>query len=290
LTTKEEVRIVKSLKGDPSPRNPAFDVIVQTYRRRLKGFIRMRTGSDAEVEDILNEVWFKFWRSVSGIEVSQHGAEHEGVSAFLYRIALTTMVDHYRKKGCGSGKVVLLLDDLNSRDLSMGSFNMGDNSEPIEVAAISASPEELFADWESKEFVLQTAFGKTGRPPHEVLVFGFAVCLGFKPQELASRDVMDRPLRLLERDLEEGMREGSNIPESRLTVIFGPLRDSMTRGVSRDRDYLDLQAAPVVGASVLRDYSVHPESLTSDIRIWRYNVLRRTILLATKRAASRISK
>jgi DNA-directed RNA polymerase specialized sigma24 family protein len=290
LTTKEEVRIVKSLQGDPSPRNPAFDVIVQTYRRRLKGFIRMRTGSDAEVEDILNEVWFKFWRSVSGMEVPQHSAGHEGVSAFLYRIALTTMVDHHRKKGCGSGKIVLLLDDLHSRDLSMGSFNMGDSTDPLEVAAISASPEELFADWESKEFVLQTAFGKTGRPPHEVLVFGFAVCLGFKPQELASRDVMDRPLWLLERDLEDGMREGSNIPESRLTVIFGPLRDSMTRGLSRDRDYLDLAAAPMVGASVLRDYSVHPESLTSDIRIWRYNVLRRTILLATKRVASRITK
>lgn len=290
MTTKEEVCIVKSLKGDPSPRNPAFDVIVQTYRRRLKGFIRMRAGSDAEVEDILNEVWFKFWRSISGTEVSQHGAEHEGVSAFLYRIALTTTVDHYRKKGCGSGKIVLLMDDLRSRDLSMGSFSMGDNSEPLEVAAISASPEELFADWEFKEFVLQTAFGKTGRPPHEVLVFGFAVCLGFKPQELASRDVMDRPLRLLERDLEDGMREGSNIPESRLTVIFGPLRDSMTRGVSRVRDYLDGPAAPMVGASVLRDYSVHPESLTSDIRIWRYNVLRRTILLATKRVASRTSR
>jgi hypothetical protein len=101
---------------------------------------------------------------------------------------------------------------------------------------------------------------------------------------------MDRPLRLLERDLEDGMREGSNIPESRLTVIFGPLRDSMTWGVSRVRDYPDVPAAPMVGASILRDYSVHPESLTSDIRIWRHNVLRRTILLATKRVAGRNSK
>jgi DNA-directed RNA polymerase specialized sigma24 family protein len=290
LTTKEEVRIVNSLRGDSSPRNPAFDLIVQTYRQRLTGFIRMRTGSDAEVEDILNEVWFKFWRSMSGLDVSQPGTEREGVSAFLYRIALTTMVDHYRKKGCGSGKIVLQMDDLRSRDLSTGPSCIGDNSEPLEFAAISASPEEMFADWESKEFVLQTAFGKTGRPPHEVLVFGFAVCLGFKPQELASSDVMDRPLRLLERDLEDGMREGSNIPESRLTVIFGPLRDSMTWGVSRVRDYLDVATAPIVGESVLRDYSVHSDSPTSDIRIWRYNVLRRTILLATKRVASRNSR
>ncbi len=288
MTADEELSAVESLRRDSSPLNPAFDRIYQAYQQRLRGFVRMRTNSDREVEDILSETWLKFWRSIPKAQVAPNTCQYAGISAFLYQIALNTLLDHYRKTVRGSGKIVVLMDDLQA---IRNAISSGDGQDTLEFPAQSASPEELFADCEVKEFMLQTAFAKTGRPAHEVVVFGLAVCLGFKPQELASARMMSRPLRLLHQDLEAGMREGSQLPEARLAAILDPLKKSLAQSASRVRELLRAPSrVPTVGDSTLHEYASHPASPAKDIRVWRYNVLRRTILIATNRAAGRSSK
>lgn len=292
LTPAEEIGIVEELKRDPSPSNPCFERLVEAYKRRLRGFIRMRAHADSDVDEILDETWMKFWRSIPRLHLTQSGPERSPVSAFLYRVAVNAMIDYYRRTERHAGKVVVLMEDLRTQGGRLrGSESSSDSqSQPIEFSGTDPSPEEVYADWELKELVLKTAFGKTGRPPHELLVFGFTVCLGHKPQDLVRSEISGRPLRFLEGDLEEGMVGGSSIPASKLAELFGPLRDSMDWSVSRIEDHLRVRTAPTVGASVLSDYSSRPDSPAEDIRIWRYNVLRRTIVLATKWSSRRTTR
>lgn len=283
LSPDQEAGVIAELRADVSQRNPAFGILVQEHDRRLRGFVRMRARCDADVDEILNDAWLKFWRFLPKLDLDRLRREKAGLTPFLYTVALTAMVDYYRKSERQMGRVTMFLDDLDIRS-SKDSFGGATPTSAYEtVAAPGPSPEEICADWELKESVLRIAFGATGRPPHEVIVFGLIVCLGCKPQELARGEMANATIGKIEAELEKGMTSAASLPLPTLASVFGPLRESMKWSSSKVADHLAQPSAPTVGQTLLRDYFSRPDDPGEDIRIWRYNVFRRTVLLARNR-------
>lgn len=283
LSPEKEAEIIVDLKMHTSPNNPAFEILLREHDRRLRGFVRMRARCDADVDEILNETWLKFWRFLPKLDLDRLRREKAGLAPFLYTVALTAMVDYYRKSERQLGRMTVFLDDLKGRSPRdpFGVVNPTIINDTL--ADPGPSPEEICADWQLKESVLRIAFGATGRPPHEVVVFGLVVCLECKPQELARGGMANATISNIEMELEKGMRSAASLPIPILASVFGPLRESMNWSSSRVTDHLASPSAPTVGQTVLRDYFSHPDDPSEDIRIWRYNVFRRTVLLARNR-------
>ena len=87
--------------------------VVREYGKRLFGFIRNRVRTDADAEDILQDVWYQFSRVA--------GAEPIGeISAWLYRVARNRITDTYRKKKNDSLEDFVMEDeegDVDFKDL-----------------------------------------------------------------------------------------------------------------------------------------------------------------------------
>lgn len=99
---------------------------VRKYGRQLFSFIRGRTGTDEDAEDILQEVWYQLSRLT-------HLEELENISAWLYAVSRNKITDLYRKKrpesleeftyeneeGDIEIKDILLMDESLSPDLAL---------------------------------------------------------------------------------------------------------------------------------------------------------------------------
>ena len=283
LSPDHAARAIVELKADVSPGNPAFGILVEEHDRRLRGFIRMRARCDADVDEILNDTWLKFWRFLPKLDIDRLRREKSGLTPFLYTVAITAMIDYYRKSQRQMGRLTVFLEDLQSRSARDSCGGAIPTFAYDTVADPGPTPEEICADWELKESVLRIAFGATGRPPHEVIVFGLMVCLGCKPQELARGEMVNAAIGKIEAELEKGMASAASLPLPMLASIFGPLRESMKWSSSKVADHLAQPSAPTVGQTLLSDYFTRPDDPCEDIRIWRYNVFRRTVLLAKNR-------
>ncbi len=86
--------------------------VVAEYGRALFGFIRARVQSDADAEDLLQDVWTQF-SSQPEIEAI------EQVSGWLYRVARNKIIDRYRKGSTSA------LEDLAVENED-GEFNFGE--------------------------------------------------------------------------------------------------------------------------------------------------------------------
>jgi RNA polymerase sigma factor (sigma-70 family) len=64
---------------------------VRAYGKRLFGFIRNRVGTDADAEDILQDVWYQFSRVVDTEPIEQ-------LSGWLFKVARNRITDRNRKK------------------------------------------------------------------------------------------------------------------------------------------------------------------------------------------------
>lgn len=73
--------------------------IINEYSNRLFGFIRGRVPSNADAEDITQEVWYQLSRVIELDSIEQ-------ISGWLFRVARNRITDNYRKQ-----KPDLLLDD-----------------------------------------------------------------------------------------------------------------------------------------------------------------------------------
>src|ERR1700748_3982565 len=76
---------------------------IRSYGKNLLGFIRRRVKSDADAEDILQDVWYQFSSVINSEPIEQTGA-------WLYRVARNKILDKHKKKS------ETLLDDLISAD------------------------------------------------------------------------------------------------------------------------------------------------------------------------------
>lgn len=68
-----------------------FDTTVAEFARKLRAFIRRRVRDDATADDVTQETLLKVFRSRSTLRDGQR------LEAWLYRIARTTIIDHYRR-------------------------------------------------------------------------------------------------------------------------------------------------------------------------------------------------
>lgn len=102
-------------------RNRTIANVVSEYGKRLFSFIRSRVASNADAEDIMQDVWYQFSRVVDLDAIDQ-------VSSWLYRVARNRVTDAYRKK-----KPKLLPDvGLDDEEGSSGFMEMmmADNNTP----------------------------------------------------------------------------------------------------------------------------------------------------------------
>lgn len=70
----------------------AFEVLVQRYSSRIYALVGSMLRDRAEIEDVVQDVFFKVYRKLPGFE---------GKSSFytwLYRVALNTAADHLKRK------------------------------------------------------------------------------------------------------------------------------------------------------------------------------------------------
>ena len=65
--------------------------VVAAYGNRLFRFIRSRVPTNADAEDILQEVWFQFSNVVDTDSINQ-------ISGWLFRVARNKVTDNFRKK------------------------------------------------------------------------------------------------------------------------------------------------------------------------------------------------
>ncbi|WPU96547.1 sigma-70 family RNA polymerase sigma factor [Mucilaginibacter sabulilitoris] len=72
---------------------------IKAYGKSLLGFIRRRVKSDADAEDILQDVWYQFSTVINSEPIEQ-------TSAWLYKVARNKITDKHKKK------TETLLDDM----------------------------------------------------------------------------------------------------------------------------------------------------------------------------------
>lgn len=84
--------------------------IINQYSKKLLNFIREKTKSLEDAEDILQEVWYQFSR-LANID------ELENISAWLYSVSRNKITDLYRKKKSDSLEDFTYEDDDGNVDL-----------------------------------------------------------------------------------------------------------------------------------------------------------------------------
>lgn len=70
----------------------AFDANVLEVAPRLRGFLRRRVRDDATADDLTQETLLKAFRSRDTLR------DDARLEAWLYRVARTTLIDHYRRQ------------------------------------------------------------------------------------------------------------------------------------------------------------------------------------------------
>jgi RNA polymerase sigma factor (sigma-70 family) len=75
----------------PEEKNNHIIQTVKAYGKGLLGFIRRRVKTDADAEDILQDVWYQLSSVVNAQPIEQTGA-------WLYKVATNKIIDKNRKK------------------------------------------------------------------------------------------------------------------------------------------------------------------------------------------------
>lgn len=69
-----------------------FDTAVADFSIKLRAFVRRRVRDEATADDLTQETLLKVFRSRESLRDGQR------LEAWLYRIARTTLIDHYRRQ------------------------------------------------------------------------------------------------------------------------------------------------------------------------------------------------
>jgi len=83
----------------PADKNSNILQAIKAYGKNLLSFIRKRVKTDADAEDILQDVWYQLSAVVNSEPIEQTGA-------WLYKVATNKITDKHRKRS------EILLDDL----------------------------------------------------------------------------------------------------------------------------------------------------------------------------------
>jgi len=145
--------------------------IIGQFGKRLLGFIRQRVNSEADAEDILQDVWYQFSASAEPIEQ---------VGSWLFKVARNRITDSYRKK-----KPELLGDFSPQEDEQLGLDEIlaaQDNNPETELLrglfwdaldrALLELPEEqreVFVQHELEDISFKSIAEKTGVPVNTLI-------------------------------------------------------------------------------------------------------------------------
>ncbi|TKG91518.1 RNA polymerase sigma-70 factor [Puteibacter caeruleilacunae] len=83
----DHVLIKRLKKGDSN----AFEIIFESYKGKLLGFVSQSIPIKEDAEGIVQEVFIKLWLSKENIDLSQ------SLNAYIYTIARNQVYDHLRK-------------------------------------------------------------------------------------------------------------------------------------------------------------------------------------------------
>ena len=72
--------------------------IWQQIHNGLRAFIAKRVANEAEVDDIVQDVWLKMQRGLDGLK------DQSRLISWIYQIARHAIIDHYRAPGRRSGR------------------------------------------------------------------------------------------------------------------------------------------------------------------------------------------
>lgn len=115
----------------------AFEELIGRYKLRLFYFLRHRTGSDEDAEDLIQETFLKFFRNIS-----RYDPEWK-FSTWLFTIAARLAISHYRKqKGMGHP----FLPDVESADPEE-LLTQKENSQNLWAHARALPPGQYEALW-----------------------------------------------------------------------------------------------------------------------------------------------
>jgi len=108
-----------------SPPGKNITSVISRFGKRLLGFIRQRVDSQADAEDILQDVWYQLTTTVDTEPIEQ-------ISGWLFAVARNKITDRYRKKKPHS------LDQLLARngegpDLAAIMLDNGENPENADL-------------------------------------------------------------------------------------------------------------------------------------------------------------
>jgi len=84
--------------------------IWEEFSKPLKSFIQRRVNNEQDVDDILQNVFYKIYISMGSLK------DTERIHAWVYRIARNTIADFYRKQRYEKGTIELCEDILSETD------------------------------------------------------------------------------------------------------------------------------------------------------------------------------
>lgn len=111
-----------------SPPGKNIASVIGRFGKRLMGFIRQRVGSQADAEDILQDVWYQLTTTVDTEPIEQIGG-------WLFAVARNKIIDRYRKKKPESLDQ-LLSGDGEGMDLGGILLDNGGNPETANLRAL----------------------------------------------------------------------------------------------------------------------------------------------------------
>ena len=117
-------------------RNQTIGGTIQKYSQRLFRFIRGKVATNADAEDILQEVWYQFSRVIDTEPIEQ-------ASGWLFRVARNKVTDSYRKKRNEALEDYAYEDE--EGDISFKEILLADNHTPETEMLREVFWEELFA-------------------------------------------------------------------------------------------------------------------------------------------------
>lgn len=182
----DRAHVAHARRGDRA----AFDVLVRTYERSLRGFVARRLPDEA-IDDVLQETWLAAWNDLPTF------SKRARFKGWLYGIALHKCADFHRTRGRTTGDEVTFAG--NDEDV----FSSGEGS----------SVRDAYADVDLRDAV-QTALRTLPVPQREVLELYYyahltlaeiAAALGrgestVKYQFYRAHDQIARPIRELYMD------------------------------------------------------------------------------------------
>lgn len=270
LSEEQAVTLVRQVAQDPAPDSPEFSRLVEEYDSPLKGFVRGRSRSDADADEIRTIAWQRFWRALPRYEPAKLQ-----VYGLLRLKATQAAIDYYRKAR-NARQLTILLEDLAGQ-MQRGSASDADWDPEEHVPDDSARPvDEVVSDWEQERTLLWIAFDQTASDAWELVAYGFHFYLGWTCPEMLEPQFVEPPLRDLAKRLNGDFVQRSQVPASELDPIFARL--------------LGMVVPPDPGDRTLPMCSAGKSLVAKVIEGWSHNVFRRTVVIAARTWAPRIQK